>query len=112
VTTSNKRNLLYFEADTMRELYEVMEEWQEVNNKRLLSTNIQQDRGKFCCIALSNPTEVVICDESGVKVSISRTTNGRTALNVLLNSNSYTDPPVLGPDNDPTPFFRPRRHPY
>ncbi|MCB9503182.1 MAG: hypothetical protein H6696_14725 [Deferribacteres bacterium] len=62
---NNKRNLLYFENDSMRGLYAEMEEWQITNNKRLLSTNIQNDKGKFCCIALTNPTEVIICSGSG-----------------------------------------------
>lgn len=57
----NKHNLLFFESESMRGLYEAMEEWQEKNRKRLLSTNIQQDGRKFCCIALTNPTEVIIC---------------------------------------------------
>jgi hypothetical protein len=42
-----------------------MEDWQKANNKRLLSVSIQQDGGKFCCIALTNPSEVVITDLSG-----------------------------------------------
>lgn len=58
----NKNNLLYFESDSMRGLYETMVEWQHANSKRLLSTNIQQDNGKYCCIALSNPSEVFIVD--------------------------------------------------
>ncbi|MBC8519208.1 MAG: hypothetical protein H8D24_02195 [Gammaproteobacteria bacterium] len=62
---ANKHNLLYFESNSMKELYNTMEEWQQMNSKRLLSTNIQQDNGKFCCIALSNPTEVIICSGSG-----------------------------------------------
>ena len=61
----NKRNLLYFESASMRELYNCMEKWQREHHKRLLSTNIQKDGDTFCCIALSNPTEVVICDGSG-----------------------------------------------
>ena len=65
MTDGNKRNLLYFESVSMRELYNCMEKWQSENHKRLLSTNIQKDGDTFCCIALSNPTEVVICDGSG-----------------------------------------------
>lgn len=65
MSDENKRNLLYFESNSMKGLYETMEEWQKTNNKRLLSTNIQQDGGKFCCIALSNPTEVIICSGTG-----------------------------------------------
>jgi hypothetical protein len=57
---SNKHNLLFFESNTMLGLYEAMDQWQCANEKRFLSTNIQRDKGKFCCIALTNPTEVVI----------------------------------------------------
>lgn len=62
---NNNRNLLFFESESMKGLYEVMEKWQDKNVKRLLSTNIQLDCGKFCCIALTNPTEVIICDGGG-----------------------------------------------
>ena len=62
MSDDNKHNLIYFEGVSMRELYDTMEEWQKTNDKRLLSTNIQKDKGKFCCIALSNPSEVIICD--------------------------------------------------
>lgn len=60
--STNKHNLLYFEADSMKQLYEDLNEWQINNGKRLLSTAIQPDAGKFCCIALSNPSEVIICN--------------------------------------------------
>jgi hypothetical protein len=42
-----------------------LESWQETNNKRFLSMNIHQDRGDFCCIALTNPTEVIITSRDG-----------------------------------------------
>jgi len=74
ISDTNKHNLLYFENDSMIGLYENMEEWQQNSKKRLLSTNIQQDNGKFCCIALSNPTEVIIC--SGVGGSEACVENG------------------------------------
>ena len=61
----NKRNILYFESDSMRSLYETMDKWQVENNKRLLSLNIQADQDNYCCIALTNPTEVVICGWNG-----------------------------------------------
>lgn len=61
MSDDNKRNLLFFENGSMKGLYEAMDEWQGKNRKRLLSANIQQDGGKFCCIALTNPTEVIIC---------------------------------------------------
>ena len=65
IADENKRNLVFFEALSMRELYDCMCNWQGNNRKRLLSVNIQQDSGKFYCIALTNPTEAVITDVSG-----------------------------------------------
>ena len=61
---NNKRNLVYFEAQSMRELYGKMEEWQGENHKRLLSANIQREGNGFSCIALTNPSEVIIVDGS------------------------------------------------
>jgi hypothetical protein len=49
----------------MRTLYSEMERWQQTNHRRLLSISIQQDSGSYCCIALTNPTEVVITSEDG-----------------------------------------------
>jgi phosphoribosylformimino-5-aminoimidazole carboxamide ribonucleotide (ProFAR) isomerase len=56
----NKKNIQYFEAATMRKLNDLMNTWQEENQKRFLSTSIQKDGDVFCCIALTNPSEVVI----------------------------------------------------
>jgi hypothetical protein len=56
----NKQNLQYFSALSMRQLYDRMQAWQQANKKRFLSASIHQDGGEFCCIALTNPTEVVI----------------------------------------------------
>jgi hypothetical protein len=64
VPEDNKRNLLFFEAPSMRELHTLLSNWQEGNRKRFLSVSILQDGGMFCCIALTNPTEVIICDGS------------------------------------------------
>ena len=66
MTDDNKMNLVYFESTSMRGLYEAMREWQEANRKRLLSTSIQKDGGLFCCIALTNPSEVVIVCGNGM----------------------------------------------
>ena len=60
MTDDNKRNLVYFESGTMRGLYEAMRDWQAEHRKRLLSTSIQEDGGLYCCIALTNPSEVLI----------------------------------------------------
>jgi hypothetical protein len=62
MANENKQNLQYFAAPSMRELYDQMETWQRANKKRLLSTSIHEDRGEFCCIALTNPTEVILAN--------------------------------------------------
>ena len=65
MSDDNKRNLLFFEATTMRELFADMDEWQATNRKRLQSVSVQPDGDSFACIALSNPTEVIIVDGHG-----------------------------------------------
>lgn len=65
MSSDNKHNLLYFESSSVKVLYKSMQNWQNENNKRLLSVSIVKDGYLFCCIALSNPTEVVITDKSG-----------------------------------------------
>ena len=66
MSDDNKLNLLYFESSSMRGLYDSMENWQNENRQRLLSIDIQKDCDNFCCIALTNPTEVVIVDGKSV----------------------------------------------
>jgi len=61
----NKRNLVYFEGPSMRGLYASMDEWQQANNRRLMSVSVQRDGDNYCCIALTNPTEVVITSPDG-----------------------------------------------
>ena len=46
----------------MKSLYMKMDKWQTSEKKRLLSTDIVVEGEHVCCIALTNPTEVVICD--------------------------------------------------
>ena len=70
MSDANKRILLYFEDSSMRGLYDRMDEWQHANNRRLLSLSVQQDSGRYCCIALTNPTEVVITSGSGKPISV------------------------------------------
>ena len=65
MSDDNKLNLLYFESSSMRGLYDSMENWQNENRKRLLSVDIQKDGDNFCCIALTNPSEVIIVDGAG-----------------------------------------------
>lgn len=62
----NKRNLVYFEQPSMRDLFVAMDDWQRENEKRLLSVSIQKDGDLFCCVALTNPTEVAITDRYGL----------------------------------------------
>jgi len=57
---NNKNNLHFFAADSMRDMHRQLTKWQAENQKRFLSLEIQQDEGQFCCLALTNPTEVVI----------------------------------------------------
>ena len=66
----NKRNLQYFKNASMDGLYADMEDWQNTNQKRLMSTSIQKDGDMFCCVALSNPSEVVIVDKWNKHVTI------------------------------------------
>jgi hypothetical protein len=61
----NKRNLQYFESSSMRDLYDQIQKWQNDAHKRLLSVSIQKDGENFCCIALTNPTEVLITNSAG-----------------------------------------------
>lgn len=65
MSEDNKRNLLYFEAPSMRELFAEMDEWQAKHRKRLQSVSVQPDGGSFAAITLSNPTEVIIVDGYG-----------------------------------------------
>jgi hypothetical protein len=65
MSNENKRNIQYFEAHSMLKLYQLMESWQAANNKRLLSMSVQRDGNNFCCIALTNPSEVVITSPDG-----------------------------------------------
>jgi hypothetical protein len=59
---SNKLNVLFFEAPSVRKLYEEMDQWQKTNRKRFQSVSVQRDTDAFCCIALTNPSEVLIVD--------------------------------------------------
>ena len=61
----NAHNIVYFENDSMKGLFDVMDTWQLENEKRFLSVSIQRDDEKLCCIALTNPMEVVIADKDG-----------------------------------------------
>ncbi|MDQ2180468.1 hypothetical protein [Marinifilum sp. D714] len=66
---NNKNNILWFENESMKGLFDELQSWQLNNKKRFLSTEIQRDNGKFCCIALTNPTEVTLVDDEGYNLS-------------------------------------------
>lgn len=65
MSDDNQHNILYFESTTMRGLFDELENWQNANHKRFLSTAIHRDGDSYCCIALTNPMEVVIKDSTG-----------------------------------------------
>jgi hypothetical protein len=65
MSDANKHNLVYFESSSMRALYDDMDRWQQTNHRRLLSISVQKDQGSYCCIALTNPMEVVIMSADG-----------------------------------------------
>tara|TARA_B100000795_G_scaffold227672_1_gene184095 strand:+ start:38 stop:325 length:288 start_codon:yes stop_codon:yes gene_type:complete len=61
---NNKHNILFFEGSTMKGLHLEMDNWQKDNKKRFLSMSINKDGDLFSCIALTNPSEVIIVDGS------------------------------------------------
>jgi|GEM_PF-2368720 len=75
MSSDNKRNLLYFEAPSMKELYSTIDNWQAEHRKRFASLHVERDGGNFCCIAMTNPAEVMIVDgymcdgDSGARVT-------------------------------------------
>ena len=80
----NKKNLQFFEANSKKSLFNNMQDWQVKNEKRLLSTDIQRDGDIFTCIALTNPSEVVLCDSEGKYLS------------TALSDNEWGSSPLLG----------------
>ena len=60
MSVENKHNVLDFESCSMRKPHGCFGKWPSANHKRFLTTSIRRDRGKFCCLALTNPSEVVI----------------------------------------------------
>lgn len=71
MSKKNKRNVLFFKGKSMPELFGRMDKWQKKNNKRFLSVSVQKDGEIFYCIALTNPSEVVITDVYGLTASVS-----------------------------------------
>ena len=69
MTDNNKHNILYFEGSSMRGLHNTMDEWQKENEKRFLSMSVNKDGETYCCIALTNPSEVVIVSGSDATYS-------------------------------------------
>ena len=78
MTDNNKHNILFFEGSSMRELHNTMDEWQKGNEKRFLSISVNKDGNSYCCIALTNPSEVTIVGhepgypDNPVQVSLGR----------------------------------------
>jgi len=62
---ANKKNLHFFSAPTMHDLYKTLQMWQEDSKTRFLSLNIHPQDDGYCCIALTNPSEVVIVARDG-----------------------------------------------
>ncbi|UYN91507.1 MAG: hypothetical protein KIT70_09115 [Anaerolineales bacterium] len=60
----------------MKELFNSLNDWQEQEKKRFLSLSIQKDHEVFSCIALTNPTEMIIVDGSAYEgAKVDRYTN-------------------------------------
>ena len=74
MSDNNKHNILYFEGQSMKDLHNNMDEWQKDNEKRFLSMSVNKDGDNYCCIALTNPSEVVIVggDYSGVQATVNQ----------------------------------------
>ena len=60
---NNKHNILYLEGQSMKQLHNNMDEWQKDNEKRFLSMSVNKDGDNYCCIALTNPSEVTITND-------------------------------------------------
>ena len=63
MSDNNKHNILYFEGQSMKDLHNNMDEWQKDNEKRFLSMSVNKDGDNYCCIALTNPSEVTITND-------------------------------------------------
>ena len=70
IADDNKRNIMFFDGPSVRKLYAKMDEWQKLNRKRFHSISVQKDGERFC-VALTNPTEVMITDRSGEVANVS-----------------------------------------
>ena len=88
MTDDNKRNIVYFEGETMRRLYEAIDTWQETERKRLASLSVQVCDGKYCAIAVTNPTEVVIVHGRG-QGQATVTDDGRLEIVICNGSEEY-----------------------
>ena len=63
---NGKINIKYFQESTMESLFRVMSDWQSLYHRDFMSTEIHQDRGLFCCIAILKP----LADSTLYKVSL------------------------------------------
>ena len=74
---NNKHNILYFEGQSMKDLHNNMDEWQKDNEKRFLSMSVNKDGDNYCCIALTNPSEVVIVNRTSFSNNDAKVIDGR-----------------------------------
>ena len=65
MSDDNKENIFFFRELSMPALYETLQRWQSAHKKRFLSLSIQPEGYCFACIALTNPSEVVIVARDG-----------------------------------------------
>lgn len=82
VELENKINSLYFEAPTMRALFDKIQAWQVANRKRLLNVQVQKEGDVLCAIALTNPTEVIITSGGGMGAGYCNVSNGALRVEV------------------------------
>jgi hypothetical protein len=61
----------------MKNLYKKMENWQKENKKRFLSFSIEKENSNYACIALTNPSEVVIVSGKGFNPKTADVKNGK-----------------------------------
>ena len=78
MTYAAQRGLQYFESDSMNGLYERMTVWMAENKiEQFSSMTIQQDKKKFCCLAITDrrgPIDVSI--HAGIDGYHARVRNG------------------------------------
>ena len=69
MSDDNKENLFFFIEPSMLALYQTLQRWQSTHKKRFLSLSIQREGDSVACLALTNPSEVVIVARDGANGS-------------------------------------------